>query len=159
MTSTFTNPAINGLIRPQDGSMTLRYTRVRDGKDAAPTLYKTELVTKGNMASLVVTDVTNGKEYWRKDLSDNVGDLDTIVAPPASGFNSIEDCIKDFNCKHKGELQCRANETCENQYAGITCCLTNGQCFSIHFVVTPTSWRCRLRDIIPDLDGIVLARR
>jgi hypothetical protein len=155
---TLTSKATENLIRPTEGSVSLRYTSIRGSKGDSATHYKTELITKGKMSSLVVTDLSTGKEFWRKDLPFDIPGLDTLPPLTTAGFDSIEECIKDFNCKHKGELQCKANETCENQFAGITCCLTNGQCFSIHFIITPNNWRCRFKDLIPDLDGIVLSR-
>lgn len=156
-----TSPTAQGLIEAAkiDKPMVLRYTAIKDKKSQQVTYYKTELTRKDNAVTLTATDITNNKMLWEKTFDDRIPDLDTILQPPASGYNSIQDCINDFNCKHRGELQCEANKTCKDQFAALTCCLTNGQCFSVHLIITPTSIRCRLLDLIPEVDGLVFERR
>ena len=64
--------------------------------------------------------------------------------------------MADFNCENKGAFLCEANRTCQPQFAALTCCLTNGQAFSVHLVVPPTRLRCLIA--LPDLEGLVLSR-
>lgn len=153
-----TNPAVNAPIKPgkDDETTLLRYTQVND-KGGTTTLYKSELIKKNSTMSIVVTDLTAGKVIWDKPFLEKVPDLDTLTIP-RDGFETLQDCINDFNCKHKGALICEANETCENQFAALTCCLKNGQCFSVHLIYPPTSWRCKIRDLVPELEGLVLSR-
>ncbi len=136
------NPDLGQLIEAnkEDSSFTVRYTKMEDIKQNTTELYKTEFVKADNGWSLLITDLTNKKVFYEKALS-----LDSLGwSPLPNGFRSLEACIEDFKCKHECVLQKEANRTCEPQYAGIICCLTNGQCFSIHFVFRPTSWRCRI---------------
>ncbi len=155
---TLTSPQASGIIDVLKISlpMTLRYTGVMEGKDHTEVNYKAEIVKKDAGIALVISEM-GGKPIWEQVLSDRVPVPDTLHVPQA-GYDSLAACIADWNCMHRGELECLANKTCQNQYGALTCCLTNGQCFSVHMVFPPTSWRCRLKDLMPNLDGLVMSR-
>jgi hypothetical protein len=156
VTSSFTNSNVKNVIRLDDGttSVVLKYSSVKDKSKNTTAIYKTEASRSDNAVALLVTDFATG----------NVVSKDTFPRPAPhnpSGptFDTLEDCIKDFDCKHKGELQCEANRTCQDQFAAITCCLKSGQCFSVHMVIRPTRPLCKLRDLIPNFEGFVLSSR
>jgi hypothetical protein len=154
--ASLTNPAVRSLIRLEPGtnSVVLSYTSVKDKKSNATKTYKSEVNRAGEALSILVTDFATGEVVSKDPFP--------VATPhdPAGGpkFDTLEACIADFNCKHRGELQCEANRTCKNQFAALTCCLNNGQCFSVHLIIRPTSLRCQIIGNIPDLEGIVLAR-
>lgn len=153
-TATLTNKAVKDLITlaKDDAKVVLRYTRVQEKSTQATTTSKIEAVQANGSLALVTTDLA----------TDRV--LDNVEFPPAGGicppdgefFESLEACVADFNCKHRGALLCEANRTCEPQFAGLTCCLTNGQAFSVHLVVPPTRLRCQIA--ILDFEGLVLSQ-
>ena len=150
-TSSLTNPAVRDLVKlgQGDSDTVLGYTRVKDNKTNGATTYKSEVVKKGESLSLVVTDLA----------TDKVVDQGTFPVPgPACEpqFETLAACVEQFNCDHKGALLCEANRTCKPQFAALTCCLTNGQIFSVHLVVKPTSLKCLVT--VPDLEGFVLDR-
>jgi hypothetical protein len=152
--ASLTNPAARGVVTLDKGdtTMVLRYTTVRDKKTNTTRTYRSEAVKSGSTLALVVTDAVTGQV------------VDKNVFPPPSlhpgepKFATLEDCIKDFNCKHLGELQCEANRTCKNQFAALTCCLTNGQCFSVHLIIPPTRRICQLTNLFGDLEGLVFSQ-
>jgi hypothetical protein len=148
--TSLTNSAVRSLIKFEGDTndVVLRYTSVKDKSSHATKTYKTEVSRADNALQLVVTDFNTG-EVVSKDALQPAG---------APKFDTLEECIADFNCKHRGELLCEANRTCKPQFAAMTCCLNNGQCFSVHLVIMPTSFRCQILDTIPDLEGLVLSR-
>jgi hypothetical protein len=151
--TSLTNSAVRSLIRMDDktNNVVLRYTSVKDKGTNAEKTYKAEVNRDGNALTLLVTNFGTG-EVISKDPF-------LVVQPhDEPRFGTLEECIADFNCKHKGELMCEANRTCKTQFAGMTCCLTSGQCFSVHMVFPPTSLKCQILNTIPDLEGLVLAR-
>lgn len=150
----FTNRAVRDLITLEKGTnnVVLQYARIKDKKANTTKTYKTEVVRKDTRISVRVTDF---------DTNAVISDDDTEPPPPpprGGDFNTLEECLADFNCKHRGEVQCAANRTCKTQIVGIMCCLTNGQCISVHLVIKPNSLKCSLLEIgqVPDLEGIVL---
>ena len=157
--ASLTNSAVRNLIRLDSGAtnLVLRYTRVKDKKTNSTRTYKTEVTKTGTTLTLLVTDFATG-EVVSKDTFPAAEIHNTDTTTPGPTFDSLEDCIKDFNCKNRGALECEANRTCQDQFAALTCCLKNGQCFSVHLIIRPTSLRCRLRDWIPNLEGLVLTR-
>ena len=156
MVASLTNGAVRNVITIDEGTTNtvLGYSSVTDKKANTTRTYKAEAVKTGASLAVVVTDVVTGE----------VVSKDTFPVPQPHGggqptFDSLEACIKDFDCKNRGALQCEANRTCKDQFAALTCCLTNGQCFSVHLIIRPTSLRCTLLDVIPDLEGLVLTQR
>ena len=152
-----TNNAVRSLIRLDSAAnIVLRYTSIKEKNNNTTRVHKTEAVKTGTALALLVTDVATGDVISRKAFpAPEPHHADTGAAPL---FDSLEDCIKDFDCKRRGALQCEANRTCEDQFAALTCCLKNGQCFSVHLIIRPTSLRCRLIGFIPDLEGLVLSQ-
>lgn len=157
--TSLTNKAVRNLIRLDkgDANQILRYTSVRARNANAAKTYKTELSKTGNALTLLVTDLATGEVASKKTFPAPEAHHKVGTAGPPT-FDSLEDCLKDFNCTRRGALQCEANRTCENQFAALTCCLTNGQCLSVHLIIRPTSFRCLLTGFIPDLEGIVLSQ-
>jgi hypothetical protein len=149
--SSLTNPAVRELVQlgQGDSETVLGYARIQDNKTNATTTYRSEVVKKGESLALVVTDLA----------TDRVVDQETFPVPgPACEpqFETLAACVEQFNCDHKGALLCEANRTCKPQFAALTCCLTNGQIFSVHLVIPPTRLRCLIA--VPDLEGFVLTR-
>ena len=151
--SSYTNRNLKNVVRVEPGTnnIVLKYTSIKDKGRNTTQVSKTELTRSDKTLAIVVTDFNTGAAISK----------DTFPPPgPHAGptFDSLEACIEDFNCKHKGELLCEANRTCKNQYAALTCCLKNGQCFSVHLIIMPTKPLCRLLDLIPNFDSFVLSQ-
>ena len=159
VTTSLTNSAVRNLIRLDSGTtnLLLRYASVKDKKTNTTKTYKSEVTKAGNVLTLQVTEIATGvvvsKNTFPAPQPHNTG-----TTGPSPTFDTLEDCIKDFNCKFRGALQCEADRTCQDQFAALTCCLKNGQCFSVHLVIRPVSLRCRLTGFIPNLDGLVLTQ-
>ena len=159
VTTSLTNSAVRNLIRLDSGStgVVLRYTSVKDKKTNATKTYKTEVTKAGNALTLQVTDIATGavvsKNAFPAPQPHNTGETGT-----APTFDTLEACINDFNCKFRGALQCEADRTCQDQFAALTCCLKNGQCFSVHLVIRPISFRCRFSGFTTNLEGLVLSQ-
>jgi hypothetical protein len=153
-TSALTNKAAKAVIRLEKGatSITLRYTRIEDKKSNTSKTYKSEITKEGDSLALAVTDLTADKVIQKKPLP-----AAGPACQPEGQFDSLNACINDFNCTHKGALQCEADRTCENQFAALTCCLKDGSIISVHLIIPPENWRCTLRDVVPDVDGIVFS--
>ena len=152
--SSFTNSNVKNVIRLEGGtnSVVLKYTSVKDKAKNTTATYKTELNRSGNTLAMLVTDVATGAVVSRDTFPPP-----TRHDPTGPTFDSLEDCIKDFDCKHKGALQCEANRTCKDQFAALTCCLKNGQCFSVHLVIRPTRLLCQLLPWITDFEAAVFS--
>lgn len=143
-----TNDAVRDLIRLDGGpiDLVLKYTRIKDKEANTAKTFKTSVVKTDSTLALLVKDFVTGEVVSRK----------VFPAPePLPTFDSLEDCINDFNCKRRAALQCEANRTCEDQYASLTCCLDDGQCFSVHLIIRPTRLKCRLTAVTPDAEGFV----
>ena len=157
--TSLTNNAVQKLITLDSGTtnLVLRYTNVKDKKTNTTRTYKTEITKAGTALTFLVTDIASGqvvsKNAFPAPQPHNPG---TTGAPPT--FNTLQDCINDFNCRFRGALQCEADRTCQDQFAALTCCLKNGQCFSVHLVVRPTRFTCRFVGWTPDLSGLVLSQ-
>jgi len=158
--ASLTNSAVRNLIKLDSGAtnLVLRYTSVKDKNTNTSKIYKTEIVKTGTALTLQVTDIATGEVVTRQTFPapEPHKKTDATGRPPT--FDSLEDCIRDFDCTRRGALQCEANRTCEDQFAALTCCLNNGQCISVHLIIRPTRLKCRLREIIPDFEGIVLSQ-
>ena len=139
------------------GENIIQYTEVTKS-GGKPTYSKTILETKEKSARLAVVDLATGKAMWEKEfpMVDTKSDSLTVQK-----FNSLQACIDDFMCKNQCELEALANKTCETQFAALTCCLANGQCFSVHLVFPPTSIRCLIRppfDFPVNFKGLILSK-
>jgi hypothetical protein len=152
--TSLTNSAVRNLITLDKGAtnLVLRYTSVKDKKANSTQTTKTEVVKTGNALALQVTDIATG-QVVSKDAFPPPGSH----VPTGPTFDTLEACIQDFNCTRRGALQCEADRTCKNQFAALTCCLKNGQCFSVHLIIRPTRLRC-LVATFPDLEGLVLSQ-
>jgi len=153
--SSFTNRNLKNVVRlePNTNNIVLKYTSVKDKGRNTTQVSKTELTRSDKTLAIVVTDFNTGAA-----ISKDTFPPPTPHNPSGPTFDSLEACIEDFNCKHKGELLCEANRTCKDQYAALTCCLKNGQCFSVHLIIRPTRPFCRLLDLIPNFDSFVLSQ-
>ncbi len=133
-----------------DADLVLRYTSVEDSAIGKKSIYKSEIVKSGTSLTLIVTDVEANKAISKTALP--------VAGPacqPAGQFSTINACIERFKCLNGGTLLCNANSTCQPQFAALTCCLTNGQIFSVHIVFNPTSLKCLVRGQLPDLGGLL----
>ena len=152
--ASLTNSAVQNLINLDRAGkgLILSYTKVKDKKKKTTRTFKSEVKTDGSSVTILVRDlITN------RIVSKN------LFPPPTmhhdSDFQTLEQCIQDFRCKHGGELQCEANRTCKPQFAALTCCLKDGTCYSVHLVFHPTSLRCQILSNVPVLEGLVLSQR
>ena len=153
--SSYTNRNLKNVVRVEPGTnnIVLKYTSVKDKGRNTTQVSKTELTRSDKTLAIVVTDFNTGAA-----ISKDTFPPPTPHNPSGPTFDSLEACIEDFNCKHKGELLCEANRTCKDQFAALTCCLKNGQCFSVHLIIRPTRPLCRLLDLIPNFDSFVLSQ-
>jgi hypothetical protein len=154
-TSSLTNNALDSPVTlgKGDSSLVLRYTRVQDKKTNAINTYKSEVIKKDTSLTLLVTELGTNKVVEEKPFP-----APGPTCQPPGQFDSLTDCINEFNCANKGPLLCEANRTCDPQFAALTCCLKNGQIFSVHLIIRPDRLICTLRDLVPDLEGLVLTQ-
>lgn len=152
--SSLTNSAVSNLIKFDEATtnVVLRYTSIKNKETNTTNTYKTEIVKTGTALDFLITDIATGEAIFKKTLPP----ITNTDNPPA--FDSFEACINNFNCKNQSALQCEANRTCEPQFAALICCRTDGQCISVHLVIRPNTTKCKLRDLVPDLDGILVTR-
>ena len=120
-------------------------------RNSGLTVTKTELMRADNALAIVVTDFNTGAA-----ISKDTFPPPQPHNPSAPTFDSLQACIDDFNCKHRGELLCEANRTCKDQFAALTCCLKSGQCFSVHLIIRPTRPLCQLINSAVNFEGFVL---
>jgi hypothetical protein len=132
-----------------DADVILRYTSIQDKKTLKTSVYKSEVIKKGTAMNLVITDVAANKVISNKAFP--------AAGPgcfPAGQFATLNACIERFRCLYGGNLTCNANLSCEPQFAALTCCLTNGQNFSVHMIFPPTSITCLVRAQTVDVWGL-----
>ena len=155
-TASLTNNAVNNLITlgSGDSNLVLRYSRVLDRKTNTRSLFRTEVVKRGTSLTLAVTDMAENKVVEQRPFPPS-----GPACQPEGQFDSVNACIEEFDCTRKGPLQCQANCTCEPVFPALTCCLKDGTILSVHLIIRPTKIRCVLRDLVPDLDGLVLSQR
>jgi len=158
--ASLTNSAVRNLIKFDGGvtNLVLRYTSVRDKSTNTTRTYKTEITKAGTALTLLVTDIATGEVVSKDTFPAPESHRKTDTTGRGPTFDSLEDCIRDFDCTRRGALQCEANRTCQDQFAALICCLKNGQCFSVHLIIRPTTLRCRFRELIPDFEGFVLSQ-
>lgn len=158
--NSLTNSSVRNPIRldGDESNQVLRYTSVKDKGTNTTRTYKTEAIRSGSTLTIQVSDIATGEVASRKAFPAAAPHDRTGAGGSSPTFDSLEDCIADFNCTKKGAIQCEANRTCEDQFAALTCCLNNGQCFSVHLIIRPTSLRCRLAGVIPNLEGLVFTQ-
>ena len=151
--SSFTNRSLKNVVTVQPGqnNIVLKYTSVKDKGRNTVQVTKTELTRADNALAIVVTDFNTGAA-----ISKDTFPPPQPHNPSAPTFDSLQACIDDFNCKHRGELLCEANRTCKDQFAALTCCLKNGQCFSVHLIIRPTRPLCQLINSAVNFEGFVL---
>ena len=159
MTAAFRNKTIGEQIQISgDTNIIIGYFSRENKLSRSSTTFRAEVIKRDSTLYIESKDAA-GKLVDRIDypaVSKRPAGSGTGVVVPG-GFNSLEDCIKDFNCKHRGELLCQANATCRPVRGGIDCCLTNGQCFEILIIVTPTNPRCSIVVAhVPDLYLVAL---
>ena len=151
--SSFTNRSLKNVVRVEPGqnNIVLKYTSVKDKGRNTTQITKTELTRADKALAIVVTDFNTGAA-----ISKDTFPPPQPHNPSAPTFDSLEACIDDFNCKHRGELLCEANRTCKDQFAALTCCLKSGQCFSVHLIIRPTRPLCQLINSAVNFEGFVL---
>jgi hypothetical protein len=150
--ASLTNSAVRKPIdlNKAGGDLVLSYTKVKDKKKKTTRIFKSEVNTYGSDVAITVRDLVTNRVISKY-----------AFPPPTShdgeGFETLEQCIQHFRCEHE-ELQCEANRTCRTQFAALTCCLNNGNCFSLHLVFHPNSLRCQILSYVPPLEGLVLSQ-
>jgi hypothetical protein len=155
--ASLTNSAVRDLIRLDDSktNVVLKYTLVKEKKANAAKTYRTEVVKTGTDLTIGVTDVATSRVVSKMKFPEPEPHHEPD-RPPL--FDTLEECIADFYCTTAPALQCEANRTCKDQFAALTCCLKSGQCFSVHLIIRPTSFKCRLSVLLPDFGVFVLSR-
>jgi len=154
-----TNSAVRNLIQLEgDTTVVLKYTRIKVKKANTAKTYITEVAKAGTALALLVKDIATGEVSSRKTFPVPEPHRDTDTTGSLPIFDSLEDCLRDFNCTRRGALQCEANRTCEDQYAAMICCLSDGLCYSVHLIIRPTTLRCKVAVPIPDFEGLVVKR-
>ena len=156
--ASLTSKTVKDLINMDSGpaNLVLRFTRVKDKKANTVKILKTEIIKTGKDLTLQVTDIGSNDIVSKNTftpVAHGSGD-----GGRSQAFDTLADCIRDFDCTRRGALQCEANRTCQDQFAALICCLKNGQCISVHFVIRPTSLRCQLISVIPNVEGFVLTQ-
>ena len=151
--ASLTNSAVRKPIdlNKAGAGLILSYTQVKDKKKGTTRRFKSEVETNGSNVTIIVRDLVTNRLISKNPFPSPTSHDDT-------GFQTLEQCIQDFRCKHGGELQCEANRTCKPQFAALICCLKNGNCFSVHLVFHPNSLRCQILSNVPPLEGLVLSR-
>lgn len=140
--TSMTNRVIDEPIKmDSDGSVVIRYTRMRDKKTNTITTYKGEVIRSGDQLTLRVTDLVTGAEVI-KETADfpGVPAGATCGLPEFPPFKNSDDCL----CSLRASLQFEANRTCTTQSAGTICCIGGNQLISIHIFAVPTSFRCSI---------------
>src|SRR5262249_2117675 len=122
-TASLTNPAVKNLINMDSGptSIVLKYTRVKDKKANTAKTFKAETTRSGKELTLQVTDLGSNDVVSRNTFTPVAHSPGPTPRPQT--FDTLEDCIRDFDCNRRGALQCEANRTCQDQFAALTCCL------------------------------------
>ncbi len=160
-TTSLTNPALREPLTLDKAHphAVLSYARVYDKKAGTSKAYRTEVVPSSTGLALRVTDLDTNAIAMEKTFPAPPQPHEGVPCPSSSSgpFGSLSACIAEFDCACRGAMQCEVNKTCEEQVAALSCCLTNGQCFSVHIVVKPNSIRCQVADVIPDFEGLVLS--
>jgi hypothetical protein len=158
--SSLTNSAVRQLVTLDGGTATLvlRYTSVKDKKTNVTKTSKTEIVKSGKELTLQVTDIANGEVIFKQRFPAPEPHQPADATSGLPTFDTLEACLNDFDCTRRGPLQCEANRTCQDQYAALMCCLKNGQCLSVHLVIKPTTFKCKLPPVIPDFEGVVFSQ-
>jgi hypothetical protein len=153
--ASLTNSAVRKPINLNRGGtgLILGYTQVKYKKKRTTRSFKSEVKTDESNVAIVVRDLVTNRV-----ISKNSFPSPTPHHPGDTRFKTLQQCIQDFRCKHGGELQCEANRTCRTQFAALICCLTNGNCYSVHLVFHPNSLRCQILSNVPPLEGLVLSR-
>lgn len=126
---------------------------MKERKAATSRTYKAEIVESDSEMALVAKDIAAGEVVRRTAVS--VPEQEGLPEG-GSTFETLDECIADFDCTQGPALQCEANRTCEDILAHILCCLDNGQCLSVVFPIRPTELRCQLHVAFPD-GGVFMA--
>ena len=147
-----TNGAARDRIKLDKGTpnVVLNYYSVKDKRTNGSRTYKTEVVKTGNEVALVITDLANGQVVTRDTFPPG-----EPHEPNGPTFNSLEECQADFDCKRRPALLAEANRTCKAQRASLMCCLRDGNCISVHYLITPTRRVCGLIGPLDDIELVV----
>jgi transcriptional regulator of heat shock response len=133
-------------LQDNENSLVIQYVHIRDRESDTDTTAKLELIRKDTDLSLVSTDVATGEVIKKIALPPPVRhDSDDHRA-----FETIEECIAEFDSSElHATLLAEANRSCESQLTHVTCCLTDGSCWSVVLVIEPSFLRCRFGVRLP----------
>ena len=134
-------------------NLILAYNQVKNKKKRTTRTFKSEVRTEGPDVAIIVRDLVTNRVISKYPFPSP-----TSHHPGHTRFKTLQQCIQDFRCKHGGELQCEANRTCKTQFGALICCLTNGNCYSVHLIFPPNSLRCQILSNVPPLEGLVLSQ-
>lgn len=153
--ASLTNPEVHEVISFGKGytRLVLRYTRIKDRATGATNLYRAEIVKEGTSLTFAVTDLATNRVIDSRSFPTPAGGCN-----PPGQFDSVNACLREFDCSMRGALQCEANRTCEARLFGLTCCLKDGNVVSVHLIIKPTTIRCLLQDLTSGLEGLVLTQ-
>ena len=139
------------LLSSSDTSLVLDFVSVKKKGSSTTTIFKSELIKHDSIFYIERSDAA-GKEIDKIMFPVIHKKPTTVTAAGPDLFTSVTACLNDFMCKHRGEMQCQANQTCRPAIGDVDCCLTNGQCIDILIVINPTKLLCSiLADLNPDI--------
>jgi hypothetical protein len=146
-----TNSAVKDRIKlnGNTANVVLRYADVKDKKTNSSRTYKIEVAKSGNEIALLQTDVATGQLVTKDRFPAEPHN------PTGPTFNSLDECLADFNCRLRPAIQAEANRTCKAQRAGVTCCPPGGGlCTIVDFLITPTRRICGLIGPLDDIEVV-----
>ena len=151
--ASLTNSVVRNVVTLDSGaaSLVLKYTRVEDKEKHSARTYRAEVAAADGSRTLQVTDVATSEVISKEAFP--------VPEPHGCGgreFDSVDACVKDFECTSRGAVQCEANRSCRARVVALKCRLRGGECISLHIIVPPTAFRCELAEVVPDVDGLVL---
>ena len=146
--ASLTNSIVRNIITLDNNTtnLVLKYTLVKEMKASTKRTYKTEVVKTDSDLTLMVTDMVTGEVVNRTAFPEPEPQE---LPDGQQTFDTLDECIADFNCTTSPALQCEANRTCEDQLASLFCCLNDGLCYSVHLIIKPTAIKCKLSIVTP----------
>lgn len=138
------NTSVGQEIRLPKGDIELpiAYYLVKDQAGNTTATYNSRLVKSGKSILFEIVDLTTQSTRTLPVPSD----IDDLIPAPVGEFDDLNECLLDyFRSSRYCELLAQANQTCETLVDGIICSLTDGNVFSVHPLIEPTSFACRLQ--------------
>ena len=142
--ATLTNPDILNQIElnQKDTTVLLGYTIQKEGQNENAPIYQSSLIQKDGKLYVELSNLSS-QAVERFPFPEPTDISDTL---PGGPFETLDDCFDYIECAILPDLRELANETCETQFFGYTCCANDSEfCVSIHYIIEPTNIICRFR--------------